>query len=336
MPAPSHALAFRSIDRLRRPAALCALLALSLTGGARAEGARPAGQFSKPAIPAVPYQALDARREGLHLQLNFPEAARAGLQRETYWMSGPEDLVVDVQLGAGSDVGFPFEVTGTLLFDGAQLPVSIDGGAPQAAFTRSLQQKGAVDRFTFKVPGARIARGGHSATVLFWRRRDGREFPSVAFAIMKDDTRFAPRPESRLFTRKAAERTAGPAAIALPASVLLRGQRLPVERGRLPLRLVMQRFDRGPPDRPLRVCFVAFLDGRQTSLGPLGRRPCVRLAMDERAETEVVLPVSVGRGQAPALALFALPGEGEAREEGGVPTPAALPPRSLGWAVLTR
>ena len=58
--------------------------------------------FREPTVPAPPFMHLDGRREGEHVQINFPEAAHAGRARLTYWLTGEEDLVIDVQAAIGS------------------------------------------------------------------------------------------------------------------------------------------------------------------------------------------------------------------------------------------
>jgi hypothetical protein len=140
----------------RRPAGCSAagpgLLVVAVVA-ALARSAFAAG-YREPTVVATPYLALDVTRPGMHVQVNFPAAANAGPDRQTYWLTGGEDLVVDVQLGVGpGDVRLSDAVTGVLVVGGVQLPVQVNGRARALSWTRALPRSGATDSFVLRVRG---------------------------------------------------------------------------------------------------------------------------------------------------------------------------------------
>ena len=95
-----------------------------------------AATFREPTVPAAAFIYLDGRREGEHFQINFPDAANARRERLTYWLTGDEDLVIDVQAAiSSSQARFPMTVTLVLLIDGVQAPFRVGGSAPNLSAT---------------------------------------------------------------------------------------------------------------------------------------------------------------------------------------------------------
>jgi hypothetical protein len=293
-----------------------------------------AASFREPAAAPAAYITVDATRPGLHLQVNFPPAANAGPQRQSYWLTGAEPLVLDIQAAAGlGGPSAPLDVFGTLLIDARQVAVAIDGGSPALSFRRVLRP-GQVDRFVARLRGARIPPGAHTASLLFWRA-GGRPFPSVGFSVFKDSTKFAARdPTPGIATSSSSRRGASGLTGGSPPALLM-GTRLASEGGGLALGLFIEGYDGLSSHDPLGVSFAAFLDGQQVPLGGLGVHPFVQLAGDQRAQASFFIrAVPPGSGQ--VVTVFALPGDGMDREVGGRPTAAMLNPELLGSVRMMR
>jgi hypothetical protein len=318
----------------------CAL-AWGLSGSGRAQGGQvqaARARWREPAVAPAPPIRIDAARPGKQVQINFPAAAHAGTQRLTYWLTGQEDVIVDVQLAVGGDAGpMPLALSLALLLDGRQVPVSADGAAAATRICRTLARAGEVTELRLRLGGRRIPRGAHSAALLVWRD-DGGEFPGVSFTIVKEDPAFAARAESSAFRHAPQLRPSGYGAwTATSPGVLLRGrpgQAQPDRTGGLDLRLGFGRYEPQGSGQPLMVSTVALLDGEQIPLANGEPALHARVGPTERVEAPLELrrlPPAVG-GQH-VLVLFLLPGDGQPMQAAtGSPTFSARNPRWLGAA----
>jgi hypothetical protein len=307
------------------------VVAALLMGGVDVAGAG-AARHREPAVAPVPYLAVDLAQPGLHLQLNFPPGANAGADRRVYWLSGAESLSIDLQMGVGpGDIPLPDEVTGALVIDGLQVAVEVDAGAPTRTLTRTLVA-GVVDHFHIRVPGNRVAAGAHWANLVFWRR-DGRPFPSLTFAIIKDGAAYlAPRPTAG-FTRVRPTGNATCAVLKTPSQQPLVADRSQGGDGRLSLQLVSERDDADGLGETIGISFLAFVDGVQVSLGRLGRSPHLRLRRRERAVADFALSLAPHARGAHTVVVFAVVSSFAPSEQDGS---GGLAPRCIGWSVLSR
>jgi hypothetical protein len=83
----------------------------------------------------VPSAALVPAGPGEFVQLDFPDVARAGQRRLRCCLRDDQDLLVDLQVGLGSDArALPLRTRGTLLVDGQQRPVRVAGGPAAPTF----------------------------------------------------------------------------------------------------------------------------------------------------------------------------------------------------------
>jgi hypothetical protein len=295
-----------------------------------------ASTFREPTIPAAAFIYLDGRREGEHFQINFPDAANAGRERLIYWLTGDEDLVIDVQAAIGSfQARFPVTVTLVLLIDGVQTPFRVADSAPHISTQFTLETAGKAHRFEMRVAGRDIEAGGHSVGLVLWKQT-GAQFPGVSFTVFKNGVEFSARTNCGC-ARRPLEGFAGTGLRWLrePGRFLYgRHADVQLQDGQLPLGAKLARQDSAGDMSELGFTLVAFLDGRQISIGSLGRTPHLTLERDEHVECEFVLRgLESGVGSMHVLVVYALPGDSEpAATPRGVPTLSARPPIWLGVA----
>jgi hypothetical protein len=295
-----------------------------------------AATFREPTVPTATFISLDGHREGDHLQINFPDAANAGRDRLTYWLTGDEDLVIDVQSAIGSShARFPVIVTLVLLIDGVQTPFRVGGSAPNLSTQFALASAGEVRRFEMQVAGRDIGAGGHSVALILWKQT-GAQFPGVSFTVFKDGVEFSAR-QGYDCARRPLEGLAGTGLLwsREPGRFLFgRSADVQLENGNLALRAVLVRHDSAGDMSELGFTLVTFLDGRQIPIGSLGRTPHVTLKRDEQVECEFALSgLRSGEGSMHVLVVYALQGDGEpSATPRGEPTLSARPPIWLGVA----
>lgn len=298
-------------------------------------GACPAQTFREPAVPAAAFIHLDGGRGGEHLQINFPNAANAGRERLTYWLTSDENLVIDVQAAIGSsDARFPVTVTVVLLIDGVQTPFRVGGSAPNLSTQFALESAGEVRRFKMQAAGRDIGAGGHSGTLVLWKQT-GAQFPGVSFTVFKDGVEFSAR-QGCDCARRPLEGFAGTGLrwSREPGRFLFgRSADVQLENGNLALMAALVRHD-SAGDSELGFTLVAFLDGRQIPLGSWGRIPHLTLKRDEQVECEFALSgLKSGEGSRHVLVVYALQGDGKSSATPrGEPTLSARPPIWLGVA----
>jgi hypothetical protein len=310
----------------RRPAGCSAagpgLLVVAVVA-ALARSAFAAG-YREPTVVATPYLALDVTRPGMHVQVNFPAAANAGPDRQTYWLTGGEDLVVDVQLGVGpGDVRLSDAVTGVLVVGGVQLPVQVNGRARALSWTRALPRSGATDSFVLRVRGRYVPRGTHQGSLLQWRR-NGLPYPSLSFTVVKDDSSRAAAPDSIGFRRGPATGKATYTLTDEETQRLLVAGRSPPGKRRLSLQLAAERERGDGLGETAQISFLAFLDGQQAPLGHLGLQPRLRLQRNERAVADFAMSVPSHPRRPRTLVFFVLASSDD----------FAYPPRCIGWSMV--
>jgi hypothetical protein len=321
-----------------------AVAALLAAGAAVASaGAQAAADGGEPDVPPAPYIRIDGQAPGEHLQVDFPAAAHAGISRSTYWLTGDEDLEIDVQLALGpGPVRPPLALTVVLVLDGRQQRFRVDQGSLVTHFERRVARVGEVHHFKLVVAGRSIAPGRHAAGLLLWKATSS-AFPMWGFQVVKDDGRPTPRTASPRFRLRAAPPARGPSLVRwgrapYPALLGRPGPVQPDRTGRLPLRLEVRRLDLGPWDE--RYTIVAFLDGTQVQLGALGRAPALQLAQGQLAEADLELSGARAGGGPHALVVTLLPELAASSTGPPPPANAGIPPlwiggSSWGWQAET-
>lgn len=263
--------------------------------------------YREPDVPRAPFVAVDPERDGVHFQINFPLAARAGRERLTYWLTGDEPIELDVQLGLGRRTGALYEarsVRSSVLIDGVQVMFRERGSDRPMLSTDHPLAPGEVSRFRLTISAQRLAHGAHSITLVHVTPT-GERFPSWSFTALKDGTEFSAR-------EPAAGGEVRPRSLAWASGLSLPPAPQPVDGriaapagGRLAVRIAVQPSSFACLEVPRGFVLLAFLDGAQVPLGSLGRAPHVELAYAQRFEAGVELVGLPVDGKEHVLALFA-------------------------------
>lgn len=272
--------------------------------------------FSGGVAGGVPFQALAPNQPGMRLRLNFPERATLNQDRLTYVLQPRSDIEIDIQASVGDDVRLELPATlhATLLIDGLQIPVKVNGSrAPQRAFELVVGAAGRVVRVSMVAAGKSLEPGPHQAALMLWRS-GGESFPSATFTIQKEGaggrsrrpptTTWSPLRTERPTGRPGYEMRPGPGSMAL-----LRGRMPgvgPDERGRLRVRTSIElapAADGGDPRTSVARKFgvTCLVNGRQILVE--GREPLVRATVGpgQRVEGDIELAGLPGTLQTESL-----------------------------------
>lgn len=266
-------------------------------------------EWREPARPTPPSPPLsDVPAVGWHMRLGLPAEANAGDLYTTIWLTGDEDVVLDVQLAVGLDQRIPTDVRGVMLLDGLQRNFEIDGELTEVVRRRIAV--GEIDRWRMVVDGSTIEPGAHSLHALFWH--GGGSLPSLGLTVIKEDTEFVDVPDP-------VELPATPRHSWLGASVRRTGEALPLRSmgpdeafepdGTLPLSFRISGPVRAEPCPSLVLgsFLLAFVDGEQIDVGELGPRPLFMMREDEETLFDLRiegLPLDTDDGGPPHMLHF--------------------------------
>jgi len=285
--------------------------------------------FQEPNDTPSPMVPLDSGTGGgWAIQVDFaPESHSRGAI--TYWVTGDEDVVADVQLARGTGVANdPWSVAMIVVIDGQQ--VSVLNAAMQSTSTLRYQiAAGQVihDRLTLK--GTTLKNGAQSAAILAMGPK-GELLPGWSFTILKNGTAFAPR-QSADATREPAHANGGPTAIITGGTDFFNGRATLSSGGTLPVQFIMQTIG-DCPTIPRGRRIIAVLDGVQIPVGALGLAPWVSVTPPERAELTTQFTALPDDGLLHALTLWAT-SDGEYMEgPRGQVAPWAIFPVMMGRA----
>ena len=260
------------------------------------------------------------------LQLDFPPEARSGGGAITYWITGDEDVVADMQLARGAGAaGDPLDAAMILVIDGQQ--VSVMNAAMQTLSTlRYPIAAGQVIRDRLTVPGNTLREGAHSAALVGMGPK-GERIPRMSFTILKNGTEFAPR-QAVDAARTPAIPNRGNMAV---TGETLFGRVTLSPGGRLPVLFTIQVAGDCPTLlRHRRI--IAAVDGVQVPVGALGLAPWLAVTPAEQAKLTTELTGLPDDGNVHGLALW-LASDGEYMEAPrGKMAPWSLFPELIGSA----
>jgi hypothetical protein len=253
--------------------------------------------FSEPQTPSQPL-AFDACDNHMSMWLDFPPEANGGELLRSYWLTGTENLEVEVNLLGGADLTRRGRAwIGRVLLDGRPVPLASGG----MEFT--VQGNASVAKQTVVVDSSVVPDGAHTVVVLLTveptkaDRKDGIAAIidgaykwSQTFTVLKNGTRFSPRPS--------------PPAMRLPRMQQNQPQRTfvcsdcgPSAEGTLTVRFGVGDSSPRCPDESYGWTLIALLDGVEFPFGDLGFAPRFDVRGGEVAVFEVLfqgLPVNDG------------------------------------------
>ncbi len=251
--------------------------------------------FSEPQAPSQPV-AFEACDNYLAMWLDFPPEANGGDLVRTYWLTGTENLELEVNLLGGGDlVRRQREWIGRVLLDGRPVPLSSGG----KEFT--VPGNALVAKKTVVVDSTVVPDGAHTVVVLLTvepsaaDRKDGIAAIidgaykwSQTFTVLKNGTRFSHRPS--------------PPAMRLPRMEQNQPRRTyvcpdcgPSAEGTLTVRFGVGDPSPRCPDESYGWTLIALLDGVEFPFGDLGFAPRFDVGGREVAVFEAVfrgLPVN--------------------------------------------
>ena len=254
------------------------------------------------------------------LQLDFPPEARSGGGAITYWITGDEDVVVDLQLARGAGVaGDPLDADMIVVIDGQQVPV-MNADMQTLSTLRYRIAAGQVVRDRLTVPGNTLREGAQSAALVGMGPK-GERIPRMSFTILKHGTEFAPRLAADAARAPAIPNRGNMAVI----GETLFGRVSLSPGGRLPVLFTIQ-VAGDCPTLPRNRRIIAALDGVQVPVGGLGLAPWVAVTPAEQAKLTTELTGLPDDGTLHALALWLI-SDGEYMEapRGKVAPWAAFP-----------
>lgn len=265
---------------------------------------REPGEVGPPFIPLTA-----PGNQSWTIQIDFPPSA-GSLGPVTYWLTGDEDMTIEIQLARGTQALRESESVLLMLFlDGRQQSLLDGQGQPQAVL-RYQMPAGTVIHERIVVPHAQIPTGAHSVVLAAMGAR-GEMLPSWSFSVLKDGTAFGQR-DAVTGTRGKAIAGQGPDALITGGTDVFDGRANLGPGGTLPVRFVIQ-VQGDCPQIPRHRALLAALDGQQIPVGDLGLAPHVALTVAERVELPTVFSGLVDDGRPHGLALW-LVSDGEYME----------------------
>jgi hypothetical protein len=277
--------------------------------------------LAEPAVPPPPELRIAPGQTGERFQVNFPAEAHAGDSRGTYWLTGDERLVADIQLSVDVDGKAPVRVIGALVIDGVQVRLRTKATAAARAVERTVVP-GRVDRFQISVDAARVAIGTHWAALLFWQA-DGHRFPGWSFAIVKNGARQQRAPGACPFRLGPADRDDVIVYMRRPVERLLFGRSEPVRPaadGSAGFDMHFAESASADAPRARSHTVLAFLDGKQVPFDRTMIAPTAELSPGVAADARLTVQHLPGREEGHLLILFLVtrekpPGQQDVRSD---------------------